>query len=235
MGNLPDPGLRALPEPYVGNTLRDVGSEPLLPAQADRDETWGSPQPVFYYDFASPEAYLAAERVVGTLGVVPEWQPVRGAALAGGGAPTFRCAQEREIHMTEIERTAAARGMQPLHWPPDWPTDCDLGLRVAAYAKSIGRVVAFSLAAFRQAYAAGRDLARPDNVVIAAAACEMHPVAVLKAAQLRSVREDLERATLAAARAGVCEVPAVRIGDDVLHGDGGLEAAAAMLREANPA
>ncbi|MDQ6751376.1 MAG: DsbA family protein [Actinomycetota bacterium] len=189
-----------------------------------------SDQPVFYYDFASPEAYLAAERVVDTLGVVPEWQPVRGAGLAGGGAPAFRCAQEREIQMAEIERTAAVRGMQPLHWPPGWPGDDELALRVAAYAKSIGRVVAFSLAAFRQAYAAGRDLGRADNVVIAAAACEMHPAAVLKAAELRSVREKLERATAVAAGAGVRSVPAVKVGRHVVHGDVGLEAAATVLR-----
>jgi 2-hydroxychromene-2-carboxylate isomerase len=191
-------------------------------------------RPVFYYDFVSAEAYLAAERVVSALGIVPEWQPVRGAALAGGGAPAFRCATERELHMIEIERTAAARAMQPLRWPPDWPAHDDLALRVASYAKSIGRVVAFSLAAFRQAYAAGRDLARPDNVVIAAAACEMHPAAVLKAAELRSVHESLERATAAAALAGVRDIPAVRVGDEVIHGDAGLEAAAAMLPEPKP-
>ena len=36
----------------------------------------------------------------------------------------------------------------------------------------------FSLAAFRQAFAAGRDLTDPDNVVLAAAAAELHPRAV---------------------------------------------------------
>ena len=46
---------------------------------------------------------------------------------------------------------------------------------VATYAKQIGRAVAFSLAAFRQAFAGGRDLGERDNVLIAAAACEMHP------------------------------------------------------------
>lgn len=193
-------------------------------------------QPVFYYDFARPEAYLAAERVVEVLGLVPEWQPVRARALADGGSPAFRCAAERDIHISEIERTAAERGMQALHWPPDWPADHDdLALLVATYAKSIGRVVAFSLAAFRQAYAAGRDLAVADNVVIAAAACEMHPAAVLKAAQLRSVREGLEKATANAASAGVRQVPALQIRDAVIHGDDGLEAAAAMLIEAAPA
>ncbi len=50
----------------------------------------------------------------------------------------------------------------------------------ATYAKRIGRAVAFSLAAFRQAFAGGRDLADQDTILIAGAACEMHPTALLK-------------------------------------------------------
>jgi 2-hydroxychromene-2-carboxylate isomerase len=88
--------------------------------------------------------------------------------------------------------------------------------------------VAFSLAAFRQAYAAGRDLGDPDTVLIAAAACEMHPAAVEKGAGLQSIRRRLDEATAAAGAAGVLEVPAVRIGDRVFHGDRELEAAAAV-------
>ena len=42
-------------------------------------------QPVLYYDFASPDAYLAAERVAAALGTVPEYQPVRLDGLAAGG------------------------------------------------------------------------------------------------------------------------------------------------------
>ena len=57
----------------------------------------------------------------------------------------------------------------------------------ATYAKHIGRAVAFSLAAFRQAFAGGRDLGDEGTVLIAAAACEMHPTAVLKGIGLRSV------------------------------------------------
>ena len=90
--------------------------------------------------------------------------------------------------------------------------------------------MAFSLAAFRQAFAGGRDLAEPDNVLIAAAACEMHPVAVRKGAGLRSIAERLERATAEAAAAGVLDVPAVVTGDGrVFHGDRELEAAAGAL------
>jgi 2-hydroxychromene-2-carboxylate isomerase len=188
-------------------------------------------QPVLYYDLSSPEAYLTAERAAEVLGTVPEWQPVHLAALPGAGAlDGFRCAEERDVFRAELERLAAARGLQPLQWPPGWPGDTALAMRVATYAKSIGRVVAFSLAAFRQAFAAGRDLSDPDSVVIAAAACEMHPAAVLKAAETRGVADALARATADAGAAGVRGVPAVRVGDRVFHGDAELEAAAAALR-----
>ena len=50
-----------------------------------------------------------------------------------------------------------------------------IAMRVATFAKQTGRTVSFALAAFRQAFAAGRDLSDPDNVLIAAAACELHP------------------------------------------------------------
>ena len=63
----------------------------------------------------------------------------------------------------------------------------------ATYAKRVGRAVAFSLAAFRQAFAGGRDLGDENTVLIAAAACEMHPTALLKGIGLRSVREALRR------------------------------------------
>ena len=48
-------------------------------------------------------------------------------------------------------------------------------MRAATFAAQIGKAASFSLAAFRQAFAAGRDLSDPDNVLLAAAACELHP------------------------------------------------------------
>ncbi len=40
-------------------------------------------------------------------------------------------------------------------WPADFPFDSELAMLVATYAKSIGRVVPFAQAAFRQAFAGG--------------------------------------------------------------------------------
>jgi 2-hydroxychromene-2-carboxylate isomerase len=101
----------------------------------------------------------------------------------------------------------------------------------ATYAKQIGRTVPFALAAFRQAFAGGRDLSVEENVLIAAAACEMHPAAVLKGARLRSIATHLDEATALAARRGVRVVPAVWLpGGEVLLGDDALDDAARALR-----
>jgi len=81
------------------------------------------------------------------------------------------------------------------------------------------------MAAFRQAFAAGRDLADRDTVLIAAAAAEMHPTAVIKGADLRGTRARLEAATTAARAAGVRSVPAVVARGRVFEGDLELEAA----------
>ncbi len=83
-------------------------------------------------------------------------------------------------------------------------------MRAATFAKQTGRTVSFALAAFRQAFAAGRDLSDPDNVLIAAAACELHPRALLKAVETEIVKRALREATDRAAELGVRGVPSLR-------------------------
>jgi 2-hydroxychromene-2-carboxylate isomerase len=186
-------------------------------------------QPRFYYDFASPDAYLAAERVNHVLAVIPEWVPVKLSLLRGGEVGPFRCAEEVASLQEDVERRARAYELQAVRWPEPFPSETEWAMLAATYAKQIGRAVAFSLAAFRQAFAGGRDLGRQENVLIAAAACEMHPAAVVKGAELRSTAQRLDEASAAAAAAGVLDVPAVVVDGHVFHGDLELEAAAAAL------
>lgn len=186
------------------------------------------PDAAFYFDLASPLAYLAAERVLPTMPVACEWQPVLARELPGAESfEAFRCREDEKIFRLEIERRAAELALQELRWPEPFPFDSAFAMRAATYAKSIGRVVPFAQAAFRQAFAGGRSLDSTDSVLIAAAACEMHPSAVLKSAELRSTREQLWAATTKAAALGVTDVPALRIGDRVFHGERSLEDAAA--------
>ena len=135
--------------------------------------------------------------------VAMEWMPVL-AASVGAPEPSPRA---RAL----IETAAAERALQRFIWPEPFPFDSALAMHAATYAKAIGRVVAFSLAAFRQCYAAGRSLESADNVLIAASACEMHPAAVLKGCELRSTRAGLTRAGALAAERGVRSLPAVYV------------------------
>jgi 2-hydroxychromene-2-carboxylate isomerase len=180
----------------------------------------------FYFDLGSPDAYLAAERVLQTMPVATEWIPVLAQDLpAPESYDAFRCAQERDIVLGRFREVVDRRGLQPLRWPDPFPFDSTFAMLAATYAKSIGRTVPFALAAFRQAFAGGRVL-DSDTVLIAAAACEMHPAAVLKAVQLRSVRDQLAAQTAQAAALGVRDVPAFTVGDRVFHGDAALPGAA---------
>ena len=89
--------------------------------------------------------------------------------------------------------------------------------------------VAFSLAAFRQAFAGGRDLGDEGTVLIAAAACEMHPNAVLKGIGLRSVATGLSAAKARALKAGAGSLPAIQVDDRLFDGPDCIAHAQAAL------
>ncbi len=186
--------------------------------------------PVFYYDLNSPYAWLAAERIHQVLPQVAVWQPI----LLGGiwqqsGGRSWAITEKRDEGMREVEQRAEQYGLLPVRWPDDWPTNTLKAMRAAVFAQQTGRAVAFSLAAFRQAFAAGKDLQEIDNVLIAAAACELHPNAVLKAIELQSTKDRLRDATQEAYDRGVRGVPSVATGDQVFWGDDRLEEAAAAV------
>ena len=139
-----------------------------------------------------------AERIAaGELPASTEWEPVH--------LPR----PSPEPDRSAIERLAAEQGLQAFRWPRRWPMDTRHAMLAATYAKRIGRVVAFSLAAFRQAFAGGRDLGDQDTLLIVGAACEIHPTALLKALEMRSVSDALDQATSRAVAAGVEALPAL--------------------------
>jgi 2-hydroxychromene-2-carboxylate isomerase len=189
-----------------------------------------SERAVFYYDLGSPYAYLAAERVHSLFAEAsiqpPEWQPI----LLGGlfkrfDRSSWGLAPDRESGMAECERRAADYGLPAIRWPDPWPPNGLFAMRAATYAKEVGRTVSFSLAAFRQAFAAGRDLSEPDNVLLAAAAAEIHPRALLASAERDSVKSALREETERAGDLGVRGVPTVVMDGEVFWGDDRLEEA----------
>jgi len=192
------------------------------------------PSSTFYFDLGSPYAYLSAERISGLFAQAgaeqPEWQPI----LLGGlfkrfGRESWANDQGpgRDAGMGEVERRAATQGLAPVVWPEPWPGNMLTAMRAATFAKQTGRTVAFAQAAFRQAFAGGRDLSEPDNVMIAGAACELHPRALSKAVDTAGVKKALIEATREAGDRGVTGIPSVIVGDKVFWGDDRLAEAVA--------
>jgi 2-hydroxychromene-2-carboxylate isomerase len=191
-----------------------------------------SPRASFYFDLGSPYAYLTAERISGLFSEAgleqPEWRPI----LLGGlfkrfGRDSWANGPGRAEGIAEIERRAAGYGLAPLAWPEPWPGNTLFAMRAATFAKQTGRSVSFALAGFRQAFAAGRDLSDPDNVAIAAAACELHPRALFKAVETEAVKRALREATDEAAELGVLGVPTLVVDDEPFWGDDRVEEAIA--------
>ncbi len=188
----------------------------------------GSRRALFYFDLGSPYAYLAAERVNGAFAErgleAPEWQPI----LLGGlfkrfGRGSWAETPQRAAGIVELERRANHYGLPQIRWPRPFPGNTLTAMRAATFAKRSGRTVAFALAAFRQAFAAGRDLSDPDTVLLAAAACELHPKAVLKALGTGSVKDALREATDRAGDLGVKGVPSLVVEETVFWGDDRIE------------
>jgi 2-hydroxychromene-2-carboxylate isomerase len=137
-----------------------------------------------------------AERILHALPELAEWVP---AALGPDPDPDW----------DDVAARAAALGLLTPRRPVSWPPDSGLALRALTYTRGLGKTVAFGQALMRQAYAAGRDLGDPDTVVIAGAAAEIHPRALLAGADTAGVARTLAEATAAARAAGVHTGPAV--------------------------
>ena len=194
---------------------------------------------IFYYDFNSPYSYLAAERISGLFAEAdvkqPEWQPISfGHVLKETGRRPWSYEEDKHADFAEIDRRIRERGLPEIRYPGGWPIDNYSlhPLRAAIYAKESGRVVSFTLACFRQVFAAGRDMSDLDNVLLAAAACELHPNAVLKGIETKSVKDRLRAATEEALERGVEGIPTVAVGAELFWGDDRLEEAVEAARAA---
>ena len=181
----------------------------------------------FYYDLMSPYAWLSAERLAsGGVRLEARWQPILlGAVFKATGRSSWASTELRADGIAEIERRAAAYGLPAPRWRDDWPGNSLAAMRAATYAEAEGFGREFALAAFRLAFAEGRDLSDAETVLAAAATCDRE-ADVRDAIGRQEVKDALRENTDAAIARGVIGVPAFAVGDELLWGDDRLEEAA---------
>jgi len=188
---------------------------------------------VFYYDFNSPYAYLAAERI-GDLIPDAEWRPIAFAILLGQLGRLERVLEELDPApiAAEIGERAGDRGLPPFAPPEAWPVETWslVPLRAALVADERGRLREFSRAAYRKSFVESRSLAELDNVLAAARQVRLEPDEVRESIQRPEIKERLKGNTEEALARGVTGIPTVAIGYELFWGDDRLDEAAAARR-----
>jgi 2-hydroxychromene-2-carboxylate isomerase len=190
---------------------------------------------VFYYDFNSPYAYLAAERIGG---MIPdaEWRPIAFAFLLGklGRLDDVLERLDPAPVVAEVGERATSRGLPPFAPPEGWPIASWslMPLRAALVAGERERLREFSLAAFRKSFVESRSLAELDNIVAAAGEAGLEPEEVRDGIERTEIKERLKSNTEEALERGVTGIPTVAVGDELFWGDDRLEEATAAAARA---
>ena len=184
--------------------------------------------PVFYFDYSSPHAYLAAMRI-GAVLPQARWRPIAfGALIRQIGKVPWSLRPGREAGMREIEERAAARGLPPVRWPDGWPDRSYslLPLRAGLVAETHGRLREYSAEVYRLMFVEGRTLTEPAPVLEAAAAAGLNRDAVAVRLEHPEIKARLRAYTDEAVARGVTGIPTVAVGGALFWGDDLLEAAA---------
>lgn len=182
---------------------------------------------VFYFDLASPYAYLASARIDELLGSDTVWRPILVGALhrhyrrvSWGATPELRTAG-----MREIEARAAAYGLPSFVWPDPYPANSLTAMRAATWADQQGAVREFAHAAYAAAFAQGTDLTSRSSVLEAARQAGLDAAALDAGLDDPALKQALRERTDEAIAAGVYGVPTFDAAGLLWWGDHQLDAA----------
>lgn len=130
----------------------------------------------FYFDFASPYAYLASTRIDALAerwGRVVRWRPILLGVVfkASGGMPNLHKPLQGDYLRHDVPRCARLWGV-PLHQPLPSPYSALAASRAFYWLDQVGgehSPVALARVLFHAHWAEGRDMALPENVLDVAA------------------------------------------------------------------
>ena len=183
---------------------------------------------VFYFDLASPYAYLASTRVDEMLGADTEWRPILVGALhkhyrrvSWGATPELRASG-----IAGIEERARSYGLPAIVWPTPYPANSLTAMRAATWAAECGPAREYARAAFALAFQDGSDLTDRTAVLDAAGRAGLARDDLDRALDDPALKQALRRSTDEAIEQKVYGVPTVDAGGLLWWGDQQLPAAA---------
>jgi 2-hydroxychromene-2-carboxylate isomerase len=193
----------------------------------------------FYFDFASPNAYMAYHvlpdilaRTGGTMRLVP--------CLLGGlfkatgnvapmvqfaGVPA-KLAYERR----EMQRFIAARDITRFKMNPHFPVNTLLLMRGAVAAEQDGALIPYVEAGLAAMWEEGLNMSDPDVFAAAFDKAGLDGKALLARAQDQAVKDGLAANTAAAVAHGAFGIPSFVVGNELFFGKDRLDQVEAALR-----
>jgi 2-hydroxychromene-2-carboxylate isomerase len=183
------------------------------------------PQPIdFYFEFASPYAYFAADRleaIAQAHGRAVAWPPVMlGAAFKRTGMqPTVNQPLRREYFLHDIARFARLLGL-PLTLPPTLPVNSLAAARAFYWTAENDPALAKRLArALMQAHwGEGRDISQPETVAEIARPLGIDEGRLLEAVADPRIKQRLKDETEAALERGVYGSPFIVVDGEPFWG-----------------
>jgi 2-hydroxychromene-2-carboxylate isomerase len=190
----------------------------------------------FYFDYASPFAYLAStqlEVIAGRTGARFELRPILlGAVFKAIGTPNvplFAMPQAKQrIVPYELARFADDFGV-PFRFASRFPQNTVKALRMTLAAPD-DRKTPLMLALFRAIWAEDRDLASDDDLRAVARSCGLDADLAIASTSRDDMKAALRDATDAAVRAGVFGVPTFGLKGELFWGQDRIELLEDALR-----
>lgn len=189
----------------------------------------------FYFDFASPYAYIAAKRIdalAARHGRDVIWRPILLGAVfkVTGAQPLVRIPLRREYTPHDVRRSARLYGI-PLTWPEVMPMNPLAASRAFYWLDARDPVAARELAhAFYDAHwGQGRDLSSPESVLRVAATTGIDPQALAAGLDDPAVKDRLRREVDHAVGRGVFGAPFLFVDQEPFWGADRLDQAERWL------
>lgn len=177
----------------------------------------------FYYDFGSPNVYLAWHALKDVEGLTLALKPalIGGLFKAANNQPPWQAfagvPAKMSYMMVEIERFAKLYGA-PFRMNPHFPVNTLLAMRTAMVAHEDGVADAFFPAVQQAMWETGRDVSKPDVLAAVLDGAGLPGEAMVSRTQEPEIKKALMDATQAASDRGLFGLPTWFDGDDMYFG-----------------
>ena len=188
----------------------------------------------FWFDFASPYAFIAAKRVqaiAASDSIQFDWQPfLVGVALQAKtqGISSTQLVTEAEARYRkhDVHRTCETLRL-PLRWPSNYPRGSMLAARVAFWARGTEWQVPFIDAVFDANFLEDRDIASQECIRSILTGMGVEPTSVVAAATDAGQKEAFRKHVETALESGIFGVPMFAVRDELFWGSDRLDQALA--------